>query len=41
MGKALAPGGAYLSEDGKTWHDANGKIIPDPTKAPKKTAKEG
>lgn len=30
MGKAIQPGGAYLSEDGKTWHDSMGKVIPAP-----------
>lgn len=29
MAKTI-PGGAYLSADGKTWHDANGKTIPAP-----------
>ena len=24
------PGGAYLSADSKTWHDANGNVIPSP-----------
>lgn len=24
------PGGRYLSADGKTWHDANGKPVPAP-----------
>ena len=24
------PGGKYLGEDGKTWHDANGKVITEP-----------
>ena len=32
MAKALVPGGAYLSADGKTWHDANGKPIENPFK---------
>jgi hypothetical protein len=31
MAEAIIPGGAYLSADGKTWHDANGKTIPNPT----------
>ncbi len=30
MAETKYPGGAYLSADGKTWHDANGKVIPAP-----------
>lgn len=31
MAQAKIPGGAYLSADGKTWHDAEGKTIPNPS----------
>lgn len=35
------PGGVYLSADGETWHDANGKVIDAPAVAAKKsTGKE-
>lgn len=30
MAESKVPGGAYLSADGETWHDANGKVIPAP-----------
>lgn len=30
MAESKILGGAYLSTDGKTWHDANGKVIPNP-----------
>lgn len=30
MSETKYPGGAYISADGKTWHDANGKTIPAP-----------
>lgn len=30
MAQAKIPGGAYLSADGKTWHNANGIVIPSP-----------
>ncbi len=34
MATAIKPGGAYLSADGKTWHDADGKVIASPIPAP-------
>jgi len=32
------PGGAYLSSDNKTWHDANGNPIPAPAEQSLKAA---
>lgn len=33
-------GGAYLSADKKTWHDANGNVIPSPLVNEKETQEE-
>lgn len=30
MAESKVRGGAYLSADKKTWHDANGTVIPNP-----------